>query len=154
MLLTLRDLPRGPSTFLTEKCSSRDEKCRDWRFLSKHDARSFELVSIKSVCELIEPARRYYLWEKTNISSVLSHIITHLRRLDSDSEASSSSGAHYPRITLPTTAPDTLNRGDWFRADCVHTVLSCNVGSFGTECRDKPALAGWYSSCSIHQKAP
>ena len=45
-------------------------------------------------------------------------------------------------MTLPTTARNTLNLSDWFCADCVHTALSCNIGSFGTECRDKPALAG------------
>ena len=47
---------------------------------------------------------------------------------------------YYYGMTLLTTARNILNLGDWFCVDCVHTALSCNVGSFGTECRDKPAL--------------
>ena len=47
---------------------------------------------------------------------------------------------HYYMTSLPTTARNTLNLGDWFCADCVHTALSCNIGSFSTECRGKPAL--------------
>ena len=96
-----------------------------------------------SVCGLIEPAWRYDRWEKTTILSVL----TILSRTPGASililrPPAALACPHYYGISLPTTDRNTLNLGDCFCADCVHTALSCNVGSFGTECRDKPALAG------------
>lgn len=59
---------------------------------------------------------------------------------------------HYYRISLPTTARNTLNLSDWFCADCVHTALSCNVGSFSTECRDKPGLVGGIAVAAFIKK--
>ena len=53
---------------------------------------------------------------------------------------------HYYRISLPATACNTLNLSNWFCAYCVHTALSCNVGSFSTECRDKPGLVDGIAS--------
>ena len=62
--------------------------------LGKHDARSFGTVCKyevrPSICKLIESAC-YDPFEKSTISSVSSHVITHLGCLDSDSEASNSS---------------------------------------------------------------
>ena len=96
-----------------------------------------------SVCESIEPAYRYDRWEKINILSALSHIIAHLRCLDSDSEASSTSGE--PTLLLDKLTDDCSQHFEPQRLVFVlivfHTALfPCNVGPFGTERRDTPAL--------------
>ena len=59
---------------------------------------------------------------------------------------------NYPEVTLPTTTSKTPNHVNWFRADCVHTGLSCNVGCFGIGCRDKPALVGGVAGVSFIKK--
>ena len=115
------DLPRGPSICSDKLQKFHEGLCghvsswQTWKFhardfsegenagasiriggLGKHDACSFgtvyEYKVRPSVYELIEPACCYDLWEKSIISSVLSYVITHLGCLDSDSEASNSSG--------------------------------------------------------------
>ena len=49
---------------------------------------------------------------------------------------------NFYRTSLPTTARNTLNFSDWFCVDCVHTALSCNIGSFSREYQDNPGLVG------------
>ena len=143
----------------TQKCSSRGNKFRgkhqDWAFGQMRCLliRDCKFEFRPSVCGLIEPAWRYDRWDKTSILSVLGHIIEHpgasiliLR------PPAALACPHYYGISLPTTDRNTLNLGDCFCADCVHTALSCNVGSFSTECRDKSGLAGGIAVAAFIKK--
>ena len=108
-----------------------------------------------SVCGLIEPAWRYDRWEKTTILSVLSHIIAHPGCLDSDSEATSSSG-------VPTLLQDdpTDDCSQHFEPQRLVSCRLCPYCAF-MQCRllwhrmsRQTSTRGWYSSSSIHQNAP